>query len=332
MRNVLAMASLLLVGCSILPDDSFKNIPQTRLQKITITSNTGNDPFTGGVLDPGEFPSLSAVGEVSTTSTKVLIEWSGDLKLFWFSSPVVSTEYTINNSNLLLEITNTMESGAFQTESLTYGENGKLEKLVSNYDDSYLAVYDFYYVDGELDSISKYTEFGSYIYSGFFKRNYDADAGQQKFSFIYPFIDDSDWSVQENEQCEPFFTVNSNVGRMCYFTFSSGFQRLEAKIAIPDFDDYYYYNHSDLNYETDFSGLLGKVQRVQLFNKENNDDCGPVKSLSLNYYSLLDPLNENYQLLAMIDAAESMISMTWEPDRTTPYVDLTFDYEYIYAE
>ena len=110
MRNAFAVVSLFLVGCSILPDDAFENIPETQLQKITITSNTGNDPVTGGDLDPEDFPSLSAVAEVSSTSNKVELEWSGDLRLFWFSSPVASTEYTFNSDNLISAITLTQRN------------------------------------------------------------------------------------------------------------------------------------------------------------------------------------------------------------------------------
>jgi hypothetical protein len=333
MRKAFAMACCFLTACSILPEDSFTDIPRARLQTITITSNTGKDPVTGNDLDPEEFPSLTAFADVTAeSSNKITIDWSGDLNLFWFSSPVVKTEYQFNSDDLVSEIVLTMENNVVQTETFTYNNDGNLKKMVANFDDSFLAVYDFFYVDGVLDSISKYTEYGSYINTGFFKRNYNADPGLNKFSFIYPFTENSEWSVEENDHCAPFQTVNENVGRMSYFTFSEGYQRLAAKVSIPDVDDYFYYNKSDMNYETNFSKVVNRVQRIQLFNREDEVDCGPVKSLSLNYYALIDPLNENYQLLGMIDATESMIVMTWQPERAMQYLDLTFDYEYAYSE
>ena len=113
---------LLLVGCSIIPEQTFEDLPELKFKKIQISRDDGK-VLNGTVVYEGP----------AGSPTKITVQWDAGFKLFQIPitdsiSMIEKTIYEVEN-NRIVGITNVNNRGVdVRTEELNYDGEGYLEK------------------------------------------------------------------------------------------------------------------------------------------------------------------------------------------------------------
>src|SRR5688572_3685399 len=119
---ILFLFVVLLIGCSIIPDESFEELPELKIKNIIVTRDDGK-VLKGTVVYEGP----------STNPTKITVQWDAGFKLFQIPitdsvSVIAKTVYHIQNKRISKIINLSDKEVVMRTEDFGYDGNGYLAK------------------------------------------------------------------------------------------------------------------------------------------------------------------------------------------------------------
>jgi hypothetical protein len=324
MRKTFVLLWCALVGCSIIPDDAFEEIPKSTLQKVTITSNLG--PFFGTDL-----VSESLVGTVSASGSKRAINFTGNLDPFWFKLQIKKIEYELNSDNSLSSLVVTFYNDSIRTENFTYNSEGKLLKSVLTSED-YESTLDFFYVDNILDRIDKKVDDDGEISHGFLMK-VDQDDYQTLYVSVFPY--DNNFVLPGNPTlpiptapynlCDLFDNSNPNFHSWSIYTISDYYFNFITPEKAPDLQRLYV--EKSISLEQKASAISGKTLQKNLNLTLGCDQAG----FKLNYVQVIPDINNPELKISTLFNSQPEISETMAGAFSeSNFTDVQLKYEYSY--
>lgn len=319
-----------LLGCTIVPDDSFDSPPEATLKKITITANEGQSNYIDGL------PVSSLTGIASHSGNKTTLQFEGSLDPFWLKPRIDKIEYEFSNEKLLVGMLITFVGGGNQKEQFGYNEDGTLRDALISYvtadgtDVKY--EYDFFYRGASLDSIAKkvtLVKTTTEVLTGFFKKMDTEEVfSTTEFYSIFPYREGVDTTEPINLYCGAYVAPEDENHASYVISAYKPFNYLNYTSVVVRDNAKFTEDKSTLYTAVSFP-YIDKQRELSLSNANNS--CSQYLH-GASYYRFVPQMNFNYLVLEMLNISEERYWVNREPNRLTPFLDLKIQFEYNYAK
>ena len=311
----------LLFSCSIISDDYLKELPEK--VKLTKISASGYDYYG---------TETKSVGKVSyPNSNKVVVDWSGDLDLFYSAEPVSRITYDLNAAGFATTISVLFTDGALAIDELTYNASNQVTEMNISSPHTH---YKFFYKDNVIDSVTQETNFndGYEELFGFYKSMPGQD-GHKRMISIYPFDKEQPFTMDEpvTFSCgdELQLSHNESSKSLYYYEFDIG----DKSIITPITFTLWYYKDHKMN-KSHF-GIPSEIQfntfgQISSENRTWTSEECPTIQYGLNNFSVMPTLFPDAKLLQLLTITDEFTYLYLYPSGLDILTNLDLAYEYEY--
>lgn len=170
-----------LAACTIIPDDALEDLPKDVIVS-QFTVRFSNE-------DTGEYKYI--IVKPVFTANKIEINWPADMDIFFYNKSLVKTTYLLNNGGYATKITTLFADGKEIIDELVYDGSNRVTELKNSFFNDNLK---FYYINNQLDSISKIRTLPNMTtQTGFYKR-----VDESNFISIFPFNKAQSYSFNQS--------------------------------------------------------------------------------------------------------------------------------------